>query len=94
VSKLLSWGADIEARNNEGLTPLHVAIKEEHPKIFSLLLNAGADLDAKGRPEYSQSPVSAIPHPYTGGGYGPQSSYQIMQRSKESNRTTQVNSVL
>ena len=43
-----------------------------------------------GRPEYSQSPVSATPHPYSGGAYGPQSSYQIMQRSKKGNRATQV----
>jgi len=46
------------------------------------------------RPEYSQSPVSATPHPYTGGGHGPQSSYQIVQRPKMGNRATQVNSVL
>jgi len=46
---------------------------------------------AQGQPEYSQSPVSATPHPFSGGGYGPQSSYQIMQRSKKGNRATQVN---
>ncbi len=46
---------------------------------------------AQGHPEYSQSPVSATPHPFSGGGYGPQSSYQIMQRSKKGNRATQVN---
>ena len=93
VRKLLDWGADIETQNNEGLTPLLVAIEENHAKVVSLLLELGADLDANGRPEYNQSPVSATPHPYIGGGYGPQSSYQIMQRSTKGNRATQVDPV-
>lgn len=94
VRKLLNWGADIKAQDDGGLTPLLVAIEENCAEVVSLLLDAGADVDAKGRPEYRQSPVSATPHPYTGGGHGPQSSYQIMQGSKMGNRATQVNSVI
>ena len=94
VRKLLNYGADIEAQNDEGVTPLHVAIERNHAEAVLVLLDAGADPDAKGRPEYSQLPVSATPHPYTGGGHGPQSSYQIRQRSKKGKRATQVNSVI
>ena len=43
-----------------------------------------------GRPEYSQSPVNATPHQYPGIPYGPQSNYQMMQRSRKGNRATQV----
>ena len=42
------------------------------------------------QPEYSRSPISTTPHSYPGGAYGPQSSYQMMQRSKKGNRATQV----
>lgn len=92
--KLLNWGADIEARDDEGLTPLHVAIERNYTELVSFLLDAGADPDGKGRPECSQSPVSANPHPYTGGSHGSQSNYLFMKTSEKGKRATQVNSVI
>lgn len=90
--KLLVWGADTKAQNDEGLTPLHIAIERNHAKLVTLLLDVGPNPDAKGRPEYSRSPVGTTLHPYTGGGCSPQTSSPTMQRSQRGNRKSHVTS--
>ena len=46
---VLAAGADVNARNSNGNTPLHVASREHHipPNIGALLLDRGADIDAQ-----------------------------------------------
>jgi ankyrin repeat protein len=50
VKLLLGRGADIEAKNNDGATPLILAASRadaEHVKIVKLLLAHGAQVEAK-----------------------------------------------
>ena len=48
VSKALKAGADIAARNKDGVTPLMVAAgNNPNPEVITLLLKAGADAKAK-----------------------------------------------
>jgi uncharacterized protein len=50
VRLLIDAGADIEARNNFGATPLFVAFanaRNDDRGVIGLLLDAGADLDAE-----------------------------------------------
>ncbi|KAA6425893.1 MAG: hypothetical protein FRX49_04268 [Trebouxia sp. A1-2] len=42
LSRLLSAGADLEAVDDEGLTPLHTAVKHRHPDLVEILLSYGA----------------------------------------------------
>ncbi|KDQ18616.1 hypothetical protein BOTBODRAFT_516704 [Botryobasidium botryosum FD-172 SS1] len=44
VSKLLSAGADLHARNSAGQTPLHLAVAQSHTETCRLLLQLGADI--------------------------------------------------
>ena len=47
IAALLDAGADLEAKDNEGLTPLHVAAKHNgNPEIVDRLLDAGAKTGA------------------------------------------------
>eukprot|EP00961_Rhodomonas_salina_P236509 3196400-Rhodomonas_salina.1 len=44
---LLEAGADKEAKNKGGQTPLHLAAKKNHVQVARVLLGAGADKEAK-----------------------------------------------
>ncbi|CAM9614224.1 unnamed protein product, partial [Choristocarpus tenellus] len=44
VSLLTTHGADLEAEDNDGLRPLHVAAKAGEPRVVLCLLTAGASL--------------------------------------------------
>ncbi len=47
VKKMLSIGADVNAKDNDGTTPLHLASYEGHTEIVKLLLAHGADVNVK-----------------------------------------------
>eukprot|EP00959_Pyramimonas_sp_CCMP1952_P111071 2323584-Pyramimonas_sp.AAC.1 len=40
---LLAVGADVNSRNREGMTALHLAAREGHAKLAQLLIDHGAD---------------------------------------------------
>ena len=46
IEALLAAGADLEARNQGGDTPLYMAVYNPNPAIIEALLAAGADLEA------------------------------------------------
>jgi ankyrin repeat protein len=47
IQALLEKGADVNAKRNDGWTPLHWASCENHIEIAELLIEKGADVDAK-----------------------------------------------
>jgi ankyrin repeat protein len=46
VLRLLSVGADVNAKNNYGETPLHCACLMGHVAVLNQLLSSGANIDA------------------------------------------------
>ncbi len=51
ISALLDAGADPDAHDSAGLTPLHAAAQEGHATAISALLDAGADPNACVAPQ-------------------------------------------
>jgi ankyrin repeat protein len=49
VKQHLDDGADVNAKNDNGETPLHLAAMEDHKEIAELLITKGADVNAKNR---------------------------------------------
>lgn len=47
VRALLEDGADVETRDEQGNTPLHLASRAEHHMIVQFLLDSGADVEAQ-----------------------------------------------
>jgi len=50
-------GTDVNARDNNGLTPLHRAVKGKRPLVAQLLVSNGAEIDATGGEEVLHSYV-------------------------------------
>ncbi|MEJ5251855.1 MAG: ankyrin repeat domain-containing protein [Chthonomonadetes bacterium] len=53
VRKLLEEGLSVNARNDGGETPLHIAVNYEKPRIVRALLKAGADVNARDNWDYT-----------------------------------------
>jgi len=51
VEQLLAAGADVNAGNDYGITPLIASAQERHADVATLLINAGADVNAKTTPD-------------------------------------------
>lgn len=50
VSDCLNSGSDINAKDDDEASPLHLAaLKNENPDVLTVLLDAGADVNARGR---------------------------------------------
>ena len=50
VSDCLKSGSDINAKDDDGASPLHLAaFNNEYPDVLTVLLNAGADVNGRGR---------------------------------------------
>ena len=47
IRRELSNGANVNEKNEDGYTPLHLAVKSGHKRIVELLIAKGADVNAK-----------------------------------------------
>jgi len=55
VKQHLAAGTDVNAKNEDGYTPLHAAASDGHKEIIELLIAKAADVNAKG--EYEWTPL-------------------------------------
>lgn len=54
IAQLLEWGADINAQNYFGSTPLHIATDREHQEVVDFLHKCGADSEIKNMLQKAQ----------------------------------------
>ncbi|MDJ0578866.1 ankyrin repeat domain-containing protein [Crocosphaera sp.] len=57
---LINHGADVNAKNEYGETPLHTAVLSENKEIVELLINHGADVNAKNEYDGKTPLYSAV----------------------------------
>ena len=60
ISRLAASGADVNAREGYGRTPLHVATFGRHREAIAALVKARADLNAKERDRYDAVTIAAV----------------------------------
>jgi len=60
IRRLVADGADVEARDGFGRTPLHVAAHASQDEAVNALAAAGADLDAYDRQDYDIVTIAAV----------------------------------
>jgi ankyrin repeat protein len=60
VQDLIKRGADVNSKNNYGLTPLHFSSIENHIELAKLLLERGADVKAKDNDGYTPLHLASI----------------------------------
>lgn len=60
VKRLIQAGVDLEVRDGNGRTPLHVAAYASHEKAIQLLIEAGADANAFDNQKYDIVTIAAV----------------------------------
>ena len=61
IDLLIDKGADVNAKTEEGETPLHTAVSNDHKEIIELLIKEGADVNAVAMDDvfFEQTPLDA-----------------------------------
>ena len=49
IRVLLDGGADIDAKDNDGVTAMMIAMNNKRPEILQALIAAGADINAENK---------------------------------------------
>ena len=65
VKQYLNASGDVNAKGEDGRTPLHVAVIGRQKEIVKLLLAEGADVNAKNRVELTPLFESLHPHKFS-----------------------------
>ena len=59
---ILDQGSSIEALNNDGNSPLHLATRGGHTDTVELLLNKGASIEGMGKDKNTGTPLHLFAH--------------------------------
>ena len=60
VQRLIAANAPLDSFDDVGNTPLHYAVEHERIDIATLLLDAGADVNARDEPNIGNTPLASV----------------------------------